>query len=306
MQVVCEYCKSEITLDRFVVKAAEYRGALDDYLNETAAAAPIAIAGVRYALQGRLATGHSTEAWLGQRAARLGERVVIKVLRHAEDEPLLANEQHVLRVLSRSSERGSEFFSTLLPQRVAYGRCEPSDGAPTLAAVLREPIGFSHTLSGLRRALPDGIDARHSIWIWRRALELLSWVHSSGTVHGAVLPEHLLINTQDHGARLVGWSCAGPVGSALRAASAADLSLYPDAALAGGRLSPRTDLTMLARSLRATFDSPLLPAPLDQLLQREASGQGGEDAWALAEEVSTVARECFGASKFVALLLPRT
>jgi hypothetical protein len=305
--VVCEYCQSEVTIERYAVKAAEYRGALSDYSSAVGGSAPtVTIANVRYELRGRLATGHSSDVWLGRRATRLGERVVLKLLRDAEDEPLLGNEQRMLRALSQSNERGTDFFSTLLPQPVAYGRCERADAPWTMAAVFREPVGFSHTLQGVRRALGTALDARHAVWIWRRTLELLSWVHQSGVVHGAILPEHVLIHARDHGTRLVGWSCAVARGGQLRVAAAADLGLYPEPVLSGAGLTPQTDLIMLARSLQRVLDMAAVPKPLARVLDREASGRGGEDAWALAEELSGAARDSFGAPKYVELVLPGT
>jgi hypothetical protein len=70
VKVVCEYCKSEVVLDRFVVKAAEYHGALLDYL---AVDDPLKleVAGLPYRLKQRVAVGHSSDVWLAERATRL-------------------------------------------------------------------------------------------------------------------------------------------------------------------------------------------------------------------------------------------
>ena len=308
MKVVCEYCKSEIVLDRYVVKASEYRGALVDYL---AADGPnqFEIAGAPYRLTRQLAVGHSSDVWLAERATRLSERVVIKLLRNPEDRALLEHEQQVLRTLESSTERGHDYFATLLPQRVAFGQGLRSGAAPILSAVFREPIGFSHTLLDVQRSFPSGADPRHLIWIWRRILELLSWVHRSGQVHAAVLPSHVLLNPRDHAARLVGFACAAPTGTCLSVAATTDWDVYPAAELAGGPISPRTDLVMTARALLKTFGQRADTAPahfpphLSTLLEREAAGAGGTDAVRLSEEVSLAARESFGAPKFVTLNL---
>ena len=308
VKVVCEYCRSEVVLDRYVVKASEYHGALVDYLSVDDAR-KFEVGGVSYRLRGQLAVGHSSDVWLAERATRLSERVVIKMLRAAEDRALLQHEQNIVRDLERSTERGCDYFATLLPQRVAFGQGSRKGDAPTLSAVFREPIGFAHTLLDVQQAFPSGCDPRHLVWIWRRILELLSWVHRSGKVHAAVLPAHVLLNARDHAARLVGWACAAPAGASLSMAAATDLDVYPELELAGAPLSPRTDLAMTARGLLKIFGQRVDTAPahfppsLAALLEREASGAGEIDAWRLSEQVSAVARESFGPPKFVALNL---
>ena len=41
--------------------------------------------------------------------------------------------------------------------------------------------------------------------MWRRLLVGLGWAHRAGVVHGAVLPEHVLIHPAEHGLVLVDW-----------------------------------------------------------------------------------------------------
>lgn len=309
VRVVCEYCKSEVTIERYAVKAADYRRTLDDYVG---AVGPdiVTLENARFRVLERIATGHSSDVWRAERATRLSERVIIKILRDPADEPLLRNEQAVLLELANSNAKGTDFFAAFLPQRVGFGRGSGAHAGDRSSAVFREPAGFSHTLAGVQRAYPGGIDARHLVWVWRRSLELLGWLHLSGFVHGAVLPEHLLINARDHAVRLVGYSCAGRPGTPLAAVSPKDRALYPEALLNGGELSALADRTMLARVLlQAWGGNPLragdaIPVELANLLEREASGAGTLDAWALSEEVSAAAKHCFGAPKFVTLRLP--
>lgn len=63
-----------------------------------------------------------------------------------------------------------------------------------------------HALEDVRRAYPNGVDPRASVWIWKRLLELLGWVHRAGYTHGAVIPHHLILHAKDHGVVLAGWS----------------------------------------------------------------------------------------------------
>jgi hypothetical protein len=304
VRLSCSYCHSDVTVDRWGVKAADYRGSLENYLATKDEVVRVERAAWRIAR--RLATGHSTDVFLGERATRLRERAVLKLLRTEEDEPLLRNEQTVLAALEQSKERGAEFFSTLLPQRVAFGRTERA-GKTQLAAVFREPIGFSHTLADVCAAYPEGLDPRHVAWLWARLLELLDWVHRSGWVHGALLPSHVLVDAREHGARLVGWSCAARPGERLVAIDPRDSALYPTELRDGKKLSARSDLTMLARSmlLAAGAGGANLPPPLRELFDSEANGSSALGARKIAENLRAVARRCFGPPAFVKLELPR-
>lgn len=303
VRLVCEFCKSEVVVDRFAVKASDYTERLTEYLSEAASDAWL-IAGTPFRVLGRLASGHSTDVFLAKRATRLTERVVIKRLRAREDEGMLKNEQRVLTALAKSREQGAPYFTTLLPQPVAYGRISSANSRVEVeaAAVFREPIGFAHTLADVARRHHHALDPRHAVWIGRRVLELLSFVHRSGFVHGAVLPEHILIDAREHGARLVGYSCAAAPGSAIECFDPRFTDLYSESMLRDEAVEPRDDLSMLARSLLwATRSHGEQPEALRAFLDELASGVGTVDAWQAQQHLSQAARRSFGAPRFVVL-----
>lgn len=310
MSVVCTHCSSEVTIERYTVKAREYREALDSYVRGEGARdetcpRTLILDGMPMRLHEKLAVGHSTDVFLAERATRLTERLVLKVLRSPDDEPLLRNEQQTLDRLERSSVPGSAYFTTLLPQRVSFGRTDGPNGA--IVSSFREPIGFSHTLLGVRRAVPGGLDPRHLVWLGRRLLELLGWMHRNGCMHNAIIPSHVLVNARDHGAMLVGFSCATVSGERLAVAPISDLDFYSKDVLEGRSPTPSTDLSMLAKTLlwagAGADKRELEVAPLWRLFERE-SERGSEDAWALSEELNQVAQRCFGPPRFVPLHLP--
>lgn len=305
VRLTCEYCKSEIVIGRLSVKANEYRRLLDSYVSSERA--DVTVSGFRLRLLGRLAVGHSSDVFLARRTTRLSERLLLKVLRSAEDETLLQNEQAVLAKLEASPERGTPYFTSLVPQRAFCGTLEASGFPRHFAAAFRQPPGFAHTLADLRRQFPGGADARHAIWIWRRALELLDWLHRTGVVHGALLPAHILLDVREHSLGLAGFSCAGPAGTPLRAIDSRHAGFYPLADAPGQVLLPGGDLAMLARCIvHALGGEPTrvpgqVPSPLASLLSEQATGSATLGALELSKRVSAVARECFGPPKFVKL-----
>ena len=306
--VTCEYCKSEVVFERLAVKVAEYRRTLASYLGSEGA--DVTLGGFRLRLHGLLGVGHSSDVFLASRAARLTERLVLKVLRSSDDDALAQNEQAVLASLGASREPGTVHFRSLVPQPAFSGLLEGSRFRRTFAAAFRQPPGLSHTFAQLRQSFAANVDPRHAIWMWRRALELLDWVHRSGFAHGALLPEHILVDAREHAVGLVGFSSAGSLGMPLAVMDPRRAEIYPLAKAAPPALSPGLDLTMLARSLICALGGHAgqlptgLPAPLAQLLSEQAAGNEALDALAVGRRVSDVARQCFGPPKFVKLELP--
>ncbi|MES1184074.1 MAG: hypothetical protein ABUL60_09670 [Myxococcales bacterium] len=305
VRVTCEYCKSEVIFERLPVQASDYRRMLEAY--ESRERADVTLAGFRLRLLGRLAVGHSSDVFLATRATRITERLLVKVLRAAEDEALLRNEQSVLGKLEASAERGTPYFTSLVPQRAFSGLLEGSGFSRPFAAAFRQPPGFAHTLAELRQRFPGGMDPRHGIWIWRRALELLDWLHRSGIIHGAILPEHILLDAREHSVGLVGFSCAGAAGTPLAALDPRQSDFYPAGNVPKQTLVPAADLAMLARCIvHALGGEPArvpshVPAPLARLLAEHVTGNATVAPLELSRNVSEVARECFGPPKFVKL-----
>jgi hypothetical protein len=327
--VVCSFCGASVFFERRVVAAADYRRAYERFApseGEGDSEREVwAVGGRRYRLHGCIASGHSSDVMLAETATALPQRVVIKVLRAAEDEALFQAEQRTLESLAASDARGATHFRRLVPELIAVGMLstgqlstgqrstgQPRSGRRTI--VSRYASGFVHTLADVREVHGDDIDPRHAVWIWRRLLEVLGWIHQSGFRHGAVLPQHVLIHARDHGLRLAGFSLAGRHEEALP-----------------GRVDPNypaihsTDGDDVAASARLVSwllggdakggdakggAAAHVPAPLADLLVRESASRardgssGARDAVGLASEVGRVAHGLYGPPKFVRLSMP--
>lgn len=271
------------------------------------------VGGLRYAVLGRIARGEGCDVFLARRDGRLTERVLIKVLRAGGDRDLLEREQVVLESLESSRAAGAPHFSRLIPQRVAHGVARlglHGDGGERRVSVMRWRSGFVHTMGDVLDVHRSGVTPETSVWMWKRTLEQLGWVHRSGWVHGAVLPEHLIVHARDHGVVLVGWSRAVRPGEPLVAVTAGAEAMYPRGVWEGAPVSTRTDLAMSARVvLRVLGGEPerapgSVPAPLASLLEETARGEGEGDAWALKDRLDAAAREAFGPPRFVPFEMP--
>ncbi len=270
----------------------------------------LAVAGRTYAVEGLLARGDSSHVYRGRWVRRLGELVVLKVLRALRDADLLRREYNVLQRLQASDVAGAEQLVRRLPQPIGIGPCRDAPEGRWVA-VYGWQSGYQHALAEVLQEHPDGVAGEVAVWLFKRVLELLGFVHRAGWVHGAVLPPHVLVHPRDHGAILVGWSATTALDGAERlpAVSGNWRQFYPSQALAGGEVTPATDIAMAARSVLAAagakgFDrAPALPAPLARLLVDAASGRH-DDAWALVNEVQQVSLTCFGPPSYHPIRMP--
>ena len=204
----------------------------------------------------------------------------------------------------------------LIPQPVIHGDISAGLFDGKRMSVFRWISGFFNTFDDVIQAYPQGIPQRASIWVWRRILEVLSFMHASGMVHGAVLPPHLLIQENEHGVRLVGYSCAGRIGEKLRTISQNFESFYPQSIHSKSKMTPQLDLAMSARCIiallggdPATASLPTaVPASLTEILQRvarlEPTGKVYKDAWSIREELGQIADRVYGVPQFIPIVMP--
>jgi hypothetical protein len=309
-EVVCAYCNHVLT-NVPGAGAARWNGpeSLPDDGRPR-----VHVEGRTYVLQGRVAEGDGCDVFLARRDRRLTELVLLKILRATSDADLLAREWRTLQSLHNSDAQGADYFQRLLPQLVAHGRLTGVGLDPRPTSVFRWRSGFAHTLDDVRRAYPDGVDPRASVWMWKRLLELLGWVHRAGYTHGAVIPSHLILHAKDHGVVLAGWSSAVR-NEKLPALSTAAKRFYPDTVWNHRVVTNTTDLIMAARCMAHVLGGDpstgvvpaSVPAPLASLVRTYATLSPdalADDAWEMIERVSQAGREAFGPPRFVPLTLP--
>jgi len=287
--VTCAHCGASSAPAGAIVARRHFRQALAEIERERPASpSDVNAGGARYAVLRTLAHGERATVLFAERARRLTERVVIKA-RAANEQASIEREWEALAALSESGAQGAAHFTLRLPAPIARGEALFADGRRARALVTRAAPGFGPTLDEVRAAFPDGVDARHAAWMWRRLLELLGFVHRSGWSHGAVLPSHVVLNAREHGAMLVSWSRAA--------------RMEPGAAAEDLRMSAQA----VAHALGADGDelSERVPAPVRELLERCAGGASpSDDAWRMKDLVAEAAERAFGPPTFVPFEMP--
>lgn len=232
--------------------------------------------------------------------------LLLKIARRPASGDLMEAEARALGRVERelAGDRLRAHFPTLVD---AFAVADAA-GARRLAHALRAEAG-TLSLAAVLRARPEGLDPADGAWIFNRILAALGAAHGLGLVHGALLPEHVLVRPADHNGLLIDWCYSVPIGEPLRAISPPRAADYPPEVAARLPATPATDLYMAARcmvrllggdggaaslparvpaALRALLAACLIPAPH----RRPA------DAWQLFDDLQAILRERYGPPVF--------
>jgi len=316
--VVCSYCGATVQLGSSSISATRFHDAFRIWNSpETNRFSSwISLGKSHWALNKCIANGDISDVYTGQQARWPTELAVVKLLRDPKDINLFDNEWNALQTLHRSNAPGADTFTMLIPQPILHGNISDGSHKGKRINIYRWMSGFFYTFEEVLQAYPQGINPRASIWIWRRILEVLSFVHNSGMVHGAVLPSHLLVQENEHGILLVGYGSSGNSGEKLRMSSNRFESFYKLSKRLSSTLTPKLDLMMSARCVVAILGGnpetgslpSTIPKRLADIIQQVALSDAGdptrENAWAIREELGAIANEVFGAPQFIPIVMP--
>ena len=273
---------------------------------------PVVIGGRLYLIDRHIGTGDKSDVFLARTDDETPERLVLKRLRETADGDLHDHEIDVLNRLAKSVVRGSVHFSQFVPQ-IAFSQNSKTE-KPVIA--FRERGTFHFTVADVMREYPEGADFKTAVWIWKRMLMILDWVHANRLVHGAILPDHILLDVPNHNARLLDWGYAELFGGSLKAFSESNRAFYPAEVLGGSPLDPRLDIAMMTRCVIALLGGDpvrkILPSSVPDAFRVWMLEEAGYDslrtvcdnAYALHERVSATAKQVYGPPSFHALSMP--
>lgn len=292
--VTCPNCGSTVMRHGQMVEAKRFK---DAYSHAQAGNTPnsIRVGNRRYQLVSRLGQGVSSTVYLVERLGSSGERLVLKVAKGPDEDAILESEGKILHTMAASDPLAIGFATGRITPLdwIAWSEGPRSPGRRVLA--FARPPGYWGTLADVGAANPGGIDPRHGIWMWRRALGVLSLIHGAGWVHGRLCPEHLLVHPADHGLLAISW------GGAERIRGDSQSLMAP---------TPARDLAQISwiiRELlcgsRAIDDIPTqVPAPMANLLDRccnEPSWAAAQGALGMDAHVKEASRVAFGPPSFI-------
>ncbi|WP_341257149.1 hypothetical protein [Gordonia malaquae] len=177
-----------------------------------------------------------------------GAPVAVKVPRSAS--PFAQGERRTLRALARfTDDPANAWLAPYYPQLLDTAVADGGRHVNVLSA-----HGRAQGFVDLSAAVPaGGLDGRDWAWIHRRLLRAVAGAHAAGVVHGAIVPENVLIHPEGHGVVLAGWSFGSEPGDTLPGRIASRRDLYPpdDTEPAG----PELDVYMLHATMRLMLAS---------------------------------------------------
>jgi hypothetical protein len=223
------------------------------------------------------------------------------------DNDLLRNEAELLGRVRSATERKHLAYLPVVRETFTY-RDEDSGADRTINVFDHVPGLVS--LAWMVDTFPGGLDARDVAWMWRRLLVALGLAHRAGIVHGAVVPDHVLIQPEEHGLVLVNWcyAAAGPWPT-VPALVRRFRDWYAPEIPARGRATPGSDIYLATRCMVALMAgssagrsaSSLMGDRAPRPLARFARGcllpspaARPDDAWHLLAELDEVLGRTFG------------
>ena len=254
-----------------------------------------------------LADGEETRLFSGKLEKQGGnvmQPVVLKLPISKEAAERLRQEESTLNSLHSQAEQ----YGKHLPRILGHFRMKDH----RFALVLEKLDGLN--LVQLRERFPLGIEPRHVIWIFRRTLSVLGYVHSQGVLHGNITPEHILVRPKDHNVWLLDWTRSiNPRVSGQQFRLIHPIYGPPEAKRKQPAL-PASDLYALALCMIYALggepgdrNPPTgTPEPLARLIQallRESPLQRPRDAWALYNQLEGIRDTLFGPHRFVEFIV---
>ncbi len=230
-----------------------------------------------------------------------GSEVVswLKMARSPREAVFVQREALVLRRLQAD---GHEDFRYGAPTILESFRHRDNAAKVDRQCLVREYEEGLITAADVHAAYPAGLDPRDVAWIWRRLLTVVGWAHQVGVVHGAILPEHIVLHPKKHRVMLVGWGRSVETGGTLTSIPKGTNRWYPAEVFNKQPATEATDIYMATRCMEYLLVSHNIRALL--AFARGCTFVRPTDAWGLKDEFTDLIEGLWGRRKYRELVMP--
>ena len=264
----------------------------------------------RYQTMGEPQQGDLADLYAGSAETIHGNaaypNVILKIGRQPRNNDLLAAEARVLKKINRELDGMPlrAHFPTLIE---TFAMVDQGGVQRQVNVLVKEPDTVS--LADVIEAYPGGIDSADMAWMFNRLLVALSETHALGFVHGAIVPEHLLIRPSDHNGILIDWCYSVEIGQRVKAISPRHRAATAPEILAKQAATPAADIYMAAMTILqllggdvATQSLPHdVPRPIQAFLRAcliQSPHRRPNSAWELFEEFGEILFKLYGPPTF--------
>jgi hypothetical protein len=245
-----------------------------------------------------------------------GEAVLLKVAAELGNNAFLAKEATFYKGLAARSDIAG--LRRYLPDLLDSFSITERPGEQFRVNVFRYTPGYV-SLTTIHEAYPKGLDPKDAAWIWRRLIAQALAAQTLGVVHGAIVPDHVLVHPGTHEPLHLGWvhSVERPQERQARLTTVIDRwrDWYPKEIFAREIPSLQTDLYMVGKTMiylaggdvagnRFPRHYPEVMKDTVAQLIAEESRDRPRDGHALLREFTTGVRKIWGTA-FRPLVLPK-
>jgi serine/threonine protein kinase len=238
--------------------------------------------------------------------SKSGQNVLLKIPRNPSFNSFLINESTILRKLN---EVDSSVGSLIVELEDSF-RVTTSNHAVKQINVFK----YDQKLVSLEDVInkyPNGIDPKDMAWMFKRCLLALDFIHSENIVHGAVLPQHILLNLERHSILLIDFVLSGNIGSIPKAIDSKYQDYYHDKVLRKEKLSKDIDVYMLGETMIKLLGGDIknktmpdsVPAEIKKVIK--ACTLGIDDAFLVHEEFGSLIKKLWGPNKWRNFILEK-
>lgn len=207
--------------------------------------------GVEYLVEGCVGRGEKSLVYRAHSLYEPPRSVTIKLANSPQAAAHFLQEARALeRIANDTTSEATKDYARRIHQVADRGDLFRGDTGETVPAIAFEAKpGYDWNLAEALAEYPKGIPSHAVAWIGRRMFEEMAWLHQIGIVHGAIVPEHVLIYPFTHHATLIDHGYAVSIGQPVEYHVIARKTFYPPELLGGESAMRAFDVAMGARCL---------------------------------------------------------
>lgn len=183
-----------------------------------------------------------------------GGNCVVKIAKHPTSNARLEREAAILdRFHGAKAVSVLRRLGPFIPHPRETFLVAGGDGRRFRALAIAETPGY-RSVTDILKAFPSGLDPRDAAWIARRTLGQALTARLAGVIHGAIVPDHILVHPVTHDPLYLGWLHAVEPGQRIRIIIDCWRGYYPPEVWDKQTPDHRTDLYMAGKTMIALFN----------------------------------------------------